>query len=162
MARHYPVIRLNPPLSLQIARNQPRYRAKSEQTVTRLRYQCRWTQNRHTTKHQVLPIQTNFLLNTKLQALAPVITQTITNSHIQLINKRLIDPSDDHIPFKLPASKKTSEKLFITVQSSLMRNFLVSCNPLRDTHLITNDLMEDTELITNNLLIQTTTTSKLF
>src|SRR5277367_3542870 len=67
-----------------------------------------------------------------------------TNSHIQLVDKRLIDPSDDHIPFKIPASKKTSEELFITVQSSLMRNFLVSCNPLRDTHLITNDLMEDT------------------
>src|SRR5271156_2951755 len=76
----------------------------------------------------------------------PTLTQQSlkTNSHIQLVDKRLIDPLDDHIPFKIPASKKTSEELFITVQSSLMRNFLVSCNPLRDTHLITNDLMEDT------------------
>ena len=51
-----------------------------------------------------------------------------TNSYIPVDINAQIVPSDDHIPFKIPASKKTSEELFITVQSNLMRNFLVSCN----------------------------------
>jgi len=40
-------------------------------------------------------------------------------------------------------------QLFSVVQS-LERNFLVYCNPLRDSHLITNDLSWDTHLITND------------
>src|ERR1700751_2860415 len=37
------------------------------------------------------------------------------------------------------------------MQSSLRRNFSMSCNPLQDTHRITNDLLEDTHRITNDL-----------
>ena len=40
-------------------------------------------------------------------------------------------------------------ELFSVVQS-LERNFLVYCNPLRDSHLITNNLSWDTHLITND------------
>src|SRR5271156_4725922 len=99
------------------------------------------TKSRHQST-RFYPFKLIFHINTKLQRPDPVIT-TPTNPHIPVGNNRLIDPSDDHIAFIIPASKKTSEELFITVQSSLMRNFLVSCNPLRDTHLITNNLMED-------------------
>ena len=61
-------------------------------------------------------------------------------------------PLNDYIPYIKTASKEAKEELFSIMQSNLMGNFLVSCNPLWDTHLITNDPMEDTHRITNDLL----------
>ena len=49
--------------SQTIIGDQPRFRAKSEQTVVEPRCQCLWRQNLDFNQ-QVLPIQTNFLLNT--------------------------------------------------------------------------------------------------
>ena len=94
------------------------------------------------TKLQVLPIQTNFPFDTKVQALAPAITkgELPHPSRYKCLNCPLRRPYS----IQITSIEEDIGGTFHTVQSSLMRNFLVSCNPLRDTHLITNDLMEDT------------------